>query len=189
MLELRNPIVSRNADTLRLAGACAISLLLHALVLEGSNLMHRRAAPRHEAAEPLQATLVPPQLPAPPVLIAPEAPPAEVRSAPKPEPKPRPAPRPVRRGGFTAVEAARLALQQMAKQPFYPEAAIAQGIEGEALVTLFLDESGNAVAARLEKSSGHAILDEAAVRAARSVRSLPAGTPSEILLPVRFRLR
>lgn len=82
-----------------------------------------------------------------------------------------------------------MALQQIAERPFYPEEAITLGLEGEALVRLFLDESGNAITARLEHSSGHAILDEAAVRAARTVHSLPAGTPTEILLPVRFRLR
>ena len=71
----------------------------------------------------------------------------------------------------------------------YPREAIEQGIEGEATVLLFLDERGDAIAARLEASSGSALLDDAAVRAARSLRSLPAGAPREALLPVRFRLR
>jgi protein TonB len=71
----------------------------------------------------------------------------------------------------------------------YPREAIERGIEGEATVLLFLDESGNAIAARLEASSGHALLDDAAVRAARTLRALPGGAPREALLPVRFRLR
>ena len=54
---------------------------------------------------------------------------------------------------------------------------------------LFLDASGNAIAARLEASSGHALLDDAAVRAARTLRSLPDSAPREVLFPVRFRLR
>jgi len=58
-----------------------------------------------------------------------------------------------------------------------------------ALVLLFLDESGNAIAARIEASSGHALLDAAAVRAARTLRAMPASTPREAVLPVRFRLR
>ena len=86
-------------------------------------------------------------------------------------------------------EAARQAYQQISRALLYPREAIEQGIEGEATVLLFLDESGNAIAARLETSSGHALLDEAALRAARSLRSLPAGAPREALLPVRFRLR
>ncbi|OHC69007.1 MAG: hypothetical protein A2045_14225 [Rhodocyclales bacterium GWA2_65_20] len=87
----------------------------------------------------------------------------------------------------TAVTQA--ASRQIAKHLFYPPEAIARGLEGEAQIMLFLDEAGNAIAARLERSSGHAILDEAAVIAARSVRSLPDVAPREVLLPVRFRLR
>ena len=86
-------------------------------------------------------------------------------------------------------EAARHAFQQMSRALLYPREAIEQGIEGEATVLLFLDESGNAIAARLETSSGYALLDDAAVRAARTLRSLPEGAPREALLPVRFRLR
>ena len=65
-------------------------------------------------------------------------------------------------------EAARSAGEQMARELLYPPEAIERGLQGEALVLLFLDESGNAIAARLEASSGHALLDDAAVRAART---------------------
>jgi protein TonB len=85
--------------------------------------------------------------------------------------------------------AARSAHVQLSRALLYPREAIEQGIEGEATVLLFLDESGNAIAARLEASSGHALLDDAAVRAARSLRALPGNAPREALLPVRFRLR
>jgi protein TonB len=86
-------------------------------------------------------------------------------------------------------DAARKAGEQISKQLFYPAEAIERGLQGETLVLLFLDESGNAVAARIEASSGHALLDEAAVRAARTLRSLPASAPREAIVPVRFRLR
>ncbi len=86
-------------------------------------------------------------------------------------------------------DAAQSAGEQMARELLYPPEAIERGLQGEALVLLFLDQSGNAVAARLEASSGHALLDDAAVRAARTLRALPAGAPREALLPVRFRLR
>jgi periplasmic protein TonB len=85
-------------------------------------------------------------------------------------------------------EAARKAAEQVARELLYPAEAIARGQEGEALVLLFLDEAGNAIAARVESSSGHALLDAAAVRAARTLRSLPGSAPREALLPVRFRL-
>jgi protein TonB len=86
-------------------------------------------------------------------------------------------------------EAAQMAMEQLRRELPYPPEAIERGLQGEALVLLFLDTSGNAIAARLESSSGHALLDEAALRAARSLRALPDSAPREALFPVRFRLR
>jgi protein TonB len=86
-------------------------------------------------------------------------------------------------------EAALRAAEQMARDLPYPPEAVERGLQGEALVLLFLDRGGSVIAARLEASSGHAILDEAALRAARQLRALPDSAPREALLPVRFRLR
>ena len=72
---------------------------------------------------------------------------------------------------------------------FYPQEAIARGLEGEVLVLIIISEDGQVTAARVEQGSGHRILDDAALRAVRSLRSLPADAPREALLPVRFRLR
>jgi protein TonB len=72
---------------------------------------------------------------------------------------------------------------------FYPAEAIARGLEGEVQVLLVIDENGQVVATRLEQGSGHAILDEAALRAARSLKSLPADAPRQTVLPIRFRLK
>ena len=72
---------------------------------------------------------------------------------------------------------------------FYPQEAIARSIEGEVLVLIIIDGAGHVSAARVEESSGYKILDDAALRAVRSLRSLPADAPREALLPVRFRLR
>jgi protein TonB len=83
--------------------------------------------------------------------------------------------------------------QQLEKQQrrgeFYPPEAIAQGLEGEVLVLMVLNENGQVMAARIEQSSGHRLLDEAALRAIRALSSLPADTPQDVVLPVRFRLR
>jgi protein TonB len=92
---------------------------------------------------------------------------------------------PARLSGEAALKAA----EQLRRELPYPREAIERGLEGEALVLLFLDASGTVIAARLEASSGHALLDDAAVRAARSLHSLPDSAPREALLPVRFRLR
>ena len=77
---------------------------------------------------------------------------------------------------------------QQERGEFYPAEAIARGLEGEAQVLLIIDESGKVSAARVEQGSGQPILDEAALRAVRSLQSLPADTPRQVVLPVRFRL-
>ncbi len=80
------------------------------------------------------------------------------------------------------------AVQRQLRQ-WYSEAAVRQGLQGEVLVFFLLDEEGNVTAARIEQSSGHALLDADAVQAVRQLRGLPSGTPREVLLPLRFRLK
>lgn len=187
----RNPTAFPDAGRSRLAVAGLISLMFHASVL-GAGRWLAEPLPHRTAPSPpaLQATLMPPPASAPPpVLVAPdlEAASAETAPAPKPTP-PKPPNRPSHRAVATG-DVRTVASRQIAEHLLYPREAVDQGLEGEAQVLLFLDEAGNAVAARLERTSGHAILDEAAVRAVRAVRALPEGAPREILLPVRFRLR
>jgi protein TonB len=107
---------------------------------------------------PPAESLPPPAAPAPSAAIQP-SPPAETNPAAKPAPP-----------------------------EFYPHEAVRRGLEGEALVAVTLDGRGRVTGARLERGSGHAILDEAAIRAALSLRSMPGGT-REATLPVSFRLR
>lgn len=71
---------------------------------------------------------------------------------------------------------------------FYPPEAVARGLEGEVLLLLTLSERGQLVSATIARSSGHALLDQAALDAARSIGSLP-GNPRQTLFPVSFRLR
>lgn len=169
--------------------ALLLSLLLHGaagLLWVSLGLTHVRQRP---ARVMLDAVLVsPPQAQAQPSLFIPDAGPARQRdkAAEKPASGKGKAPR---RSGDLGEQAIRQASEQVARSLLYPPEAIARGLEGETLVLLFLDEAGNAVAARVERGSGHAILDEAAVRAAKTVRSLPGGAAREVLLPVRFRLR
>lgn len=217
MIEFRHPVLSRLADYFRLATACVLSLLFHAAMLGGISLIKPRPpalpeplmatlmpppqpqltveepAPEPPLSEPPPPPVELPKPPALPPLPPIQAPKPPVQPPPQPPtqaaPAPTPAAIPPNPTAQRIIEAAKAALRQMESQSFYPEDAIAQGLEGEVLVRLTLDESGNAVSARLERSSGYAVLDVAAVRAARSVRSLPAGTPREFSLPVRFRLR
>lgn len=171
----------------RLLAALAGSLSLHALPFLPGLLPSPQAPPPPPV---LQA-----RLQAPPPLALPEPVPLSLPEPPKPAAR-KPAPsRPEARKPKPAAPAdwvseVRKQIQSLDRRGlFYPEEAIARGLQGEALVLLILDESGNVVAVRLERSSGHAILDEAALRAVRSLRSLPAAAPREAELPVRFRLR
>jgi len=181
-----------------LGKALALSVLLHALLFAVGgwlDLPARRAVAA--PAAPLDVTLrFPEAIARPPPLVLGDAQPAAPRLPPHPPPVPVARAAIASRsassaetGPTLAGEAARLANLQLAKELLYPAEAIARGLEGQVLVLLFLDASGNAIAARLEASSGYALLDDAALRAARTLRALPDSAPREALLPVRFRLR
>jgi len=168
----------------RLTLALALSLLLHlAPFLE----MLLQPPPKPAPPPPLQAKLrPPPKLPAQiPLVLAKPMPAAAPTKAP---PAQKVLTAPTGRRNWQD-EIRRQFRQQDERQEFYPIEAIAQGIEGEALILLILDPSGQVVAARIEQSSGQRILDDAALRAVRALRSLPTDAPRETLLPVRFRLR
>ena len=127
------------------------------------------------------------QPPPPPPLTLPEQP----KPAPaKPPPEKRPPPETSAKTPKTWTQAVARHLKKLNDAgQFYPQEAIARGLEGEVLVLIIIDEGGQVSGARVEQSSGHRILDDAALRAVRSLRSLPADAPREALLPVRFRLR
>lgn len=84
--------------------------------------------------------------------------------------------------------ALRRAQGALSKHLFYPAAAVTQGLEGEVVLLLTLDGTGHILAAEIAKSSGHRMLDEAALDAARHIGALP-GNPRQTLLPVTFRLQ
>ena len=183
-----------------LALAFALSLLLHAGALELATALMPKAVRAERLSNPLDVRLREAAVPAVPLALPklkldPSLHASAARAAPA---SPQVLLAPQRGGGARqrshvprglAGDAAESAYRQMARSLYYPREAIAQGLDGEATVLLFLDEQGNAIAARLEKTSGHALLDDAAVRAARSLRGLPASAPREALLPVVFRLR
>lgn len=172
----------------RLGLALGCSLLLHALILAPAT---PRPAPVRAAAPPLEARLLPPPVPAEqPVMMLPDPPkPAKsepARRPPKPE-KPPAAKAPAARGWVAETGRQMRELDRRGK--LYPLEAIARGLEGEAVVLFVLDEAGNVVAARIEQSSGHKILDDAALKAIHTLRALPSDAPREGVYPVRFRLR
>jgi protein TonB len=218
MTSLTSPFIS-SASSICYAclwRALALSLLLHAVALAAGAWLFS-SAPKPRSPDALRVKLTQAPILAPPAAPRPAAPQPDLRMREDTPRKPVTAPvqkpalltRPVdtapasqrlvrppaprtesaRDARELSGDAARKAGEQISKQLFYPSEAIERGLQGETLVLLFLDESGNAVAARIEASSGHALLDEAAVRAARTLRSLPASAPREAIVPVRFRLR
>lgn len=83
--------------------------------------------------------------------------------------------------------ALRRAQSALSKHLFYPPEAVALGLEGEVILLLTLAERGQLVSAAIARSSGHALLDQAALDAARHIGALP-GNPRQTLFPVNFRL-
>jgi periplasmic protein TonB len=182
----------RRADR-NLLLALGLSLAVHLLPVL-SDLIAPTPAPPIPAPPPLNVKLEPPAPDTPATqapLFLPE--PAEPAAAPARKLPDRsgqkPADKPVVKPA-TWNQTVRKHLQELnAQGQFYPAEAIALGLQGEALVLLVLDENGKVVAARIEESSGHPMLDEAALRAARSLHSEAADTPRQTYLPIRFRLR
>lgn len=169
----------------RLTFALAASCLLHALPFLPACLPNFRNPP------------LPQKQPAPPQTLAVRLLPSDLKivSPPTPlSPAPaKPAPRtlsPARKESVSWQSELKRQMQaQQAEGLFYSPEAIRQGLQGEATVFFLLDETGRVAAARIEISSGHALLDRDALSAVRRLRALPADAPREILLPVRFRLQ
>ena len=84
-------------------------------------------------------------------------------------------------------ESLREARVALARHLLYPAEAIARGLEGETTLLLVLDGNGRVTSVTIAHSSGHAVLDQAALDAAMTMGSLP-GNPRQTLLPVTFRL-
>ena len=79
------------------------------------------------------------------------------------------------------------------KPPPYPLAAQRRGLEGRVLLAVFVGADGSVRKVRVQKSSGHRLLDAAAAKAARAWSFRPARrngrhVPAWIHLPIDFRL-
>lgn len=164
----------------RLGLALAASLVLHAALLFPYGALSRSAAVPPLPAVPLHATLTAPAL----ATQSEEGnvAPAEEHFAVPPEPTfGKAAPKPL------TGRALNTALAALTREEFYPREAIARGLEGRVVLLLTLADAGVVTAVEIASSSGHAILDAAAVVAAGRVGALPGGE-RQVLLPVEFRL-
>lgn len=156
--------------------------MFHAYALAYLGTRLPQAAPARAAAADLSVWLR--ESPAA-KLLPPPPPPAEPAAKPSP-PKPAVTASIAKRDASAPRTAP--AKPKPASLP-YPLEAVERGLEGDVMVRVFLDDAGNVIDSRLEASSGHALLDAAALRAARTLRALPDSSARETVIPVRFRLR
>jgi TonB family protein len=75
--------------------------------------------------------------------------------------------------------------------PAYPPAALRARVQGTPLITAYINEVGRPIEARVQKSSGSALLDDAAVRSVETWSMIPAtidGQPAcmWISFPITF---
>ncbi len=101
-----------------------------------------------------------------------------------PDPVVAPLPAPKQKQG----ESLRRAQASLSRHLYYPPEAVAKGMEGEAILLLTLTEAGQLLTVEIARSSGHALLDQAALDAARRIGRLPGGQ-RQMLFPVSFHLQ
>ena len=79
----------------------------------------------------------------------------------------------------------------MRYKPPYPEQARFQKLEGVVMLLVSVDATGHVTGAQLSQSSGHEVLDRAALSAVRSWRFTPAHQAGQAIaatveVPIRF---
>ena len=169
-----------------------LSLALH-LGLLAPDLFTARARRPASAPPALLARLRPPPAVVPaPLMPAEELLKNTLDAEAKPalaQPVPPPAPKATRGETRNASHnEVRSAQRKLSRHLFYPPEAIERGIEGEVRLLVRLTDDGAIDEVSVAASSGHAILDNAAIRAAYTMGALPGG-PRELILPVVFQLQ
>ena len=105
-----------------------------------------------------------------------------------------PAPAPARAAAPPAITPPRFdAVYLHNPAPAYPRASRVAGHQGQTVLTVLVSEQGVAVNVQVERSSGFARLDEAALDAVKQWRFVPAKRGAEaiaewVLVPITFRI-
>ena len=160
---------------MRLHTALSTSICLHALIILGPAWFATRPPATPQAR--IEARLLPPEeLATTAESLSTTAMPSDATMALPPEP------------GTLRGASLRRAEAALTRHLFYPAEAVARGIEGEVILLLTMTDSGQLAAVDIARGSGHALLDQAALDAARRIGSLP-GTKRQMLFPVSFRLQ
>lgn len=132
---------------------------------------------------PVAEKPAPPMPPAP----APVARPSPVKSAPA---KAAPAPSKPQQEKFTPASGANYGYNP---KPKYPSIARSRGWEGKVVLNVRVSASGNVEGVSVSSSSGHDVLDDAAVAAVEGWRFVPAkrgdtAVASTVHVPINFKL-
>jgi protein TonB len=172
----------------RLILAFALSLALHGSLLLPGLLKRLPVAPPRPA---LQAILRLPPVPQPaPLPTEPLL--KDTIAAETPEettPLEKPAPTPAKPSNKDTLKRdVQIARKKLSKTQFYPPEAIAQNIEGDVRLIIKIADDGKIDNVSIASSSGHAILDNAAIKTAYAMGALPGVSSRELILPVIFRL-
>ena len=125
----------------------------------------------------------------------------KTKQKPSPEPEKTPAPEPTQEmaADRATPAAARITVEatplyRVNPPPRYPRLARRRGLEGTVLLEVLVDRNGRVREVRVQTSSGHPILDRAALSGVRDWRFSPGtidGHPvdMQVLVPVRFQLK
>jgi protein TonB len=205
------PPVARKAGTPHLAGLVVTGiahLLLIAAVLTAWNT--------REAAKPLVNVTTIVEEPAKPELLPPPPMPTMIKLPPpaelamprielaSPPPTAPPAPTaitapppatPVAVQGSGLPNFAGTLMSHLARHKRYPAEAREQRHEGVATIRFSMDRTGRVLSARLEKSSGFALLDQEALAILQRASPMPripdalTGDILELVIPIQFSLR
>jgi protein TonB len=82
----------------------------------------------------------------------------------------------------------------VAEHRYYPRLARRNGLEGVVILKLTIDEDGTVLSVEVEQSSGHGVLDRAALEALRELEALPrppralGWKQKQLRVPVRYNL-
>lgn len=148
------------------------------------------AVPLPESVLPPPVALPPPPMPTIPELPESEVLPHETRlpeiTLPPAEVQPTETAQPAA-GATARLEKPRLLTDLSRLKKRYPAAARRNGWEGTAVVALEIDAHGRLTEARIHRSSGYRVLDEAALAMMRTARF--AGGPGRLLQPLEFKLK
>jgi len=169
----------------RLIIALALSLALHASLFLPDLIKRQPVAPPRPALQALLRLPPMPDEPADPLLkntLDPEDSPV------KPLIEPPPSPTPAKTQKHAVQREVQIAQRKLNEHLFYPPEAVSRGIEGEVRLIIRLSADGAIDDVSIAASSGHTILDNAAIKAAYAMGKL-GGAARELILPVIFQLQ